>query len=130
VIGADLRTAVLNDTERVPRIGVTQEMLNESNMALDLSQERYKIGLSGIVELTRRNLHRRSRDRLCECPLRLSNRWRWYVPDRSVAFVKFPVSYSARLDSHSSGTVLCAVSVTVLIILILRLVSRRERPCQ
>jgi outer membrane protein len=31
-------------------------MLNQSNLALDLSQERYKIGLSGIVELTQAQL--------------------------------------------------------------------------
>jgi len=56
VIARDLRTAVLNAQNAFQRIGVTQEMLNESNMALDLSQERYKIGLSGIVELTQAQL--------------------------------------------------------------------------
>jgi outer membrane protein len=56
VIARDLRTAVLNAQNAFQRIGVTQEMLNESNMALDLSEERYKIGLSGIVELTQAQL--------------------------------------------------------------------------
>ena len=56
VIARDLRTAVLNAQSAFQRIGVTQEMLNESNMALDLSQARYKIGLSGIVELTQAQL--------------------------------------------------------------------------
>jgi len=56
VIARDLRTAVLNAQNAFQRIGVTQEMLKESNMALDLSQERYKIGLSGIVELTQAQL--------------------------------------------------------------------------
>jgi len=56
VIARDLRTAVLNAQIAFQRIGVTQEMLNESNMALDLSQARYKIGLSGIVELTQAQL--------------------------------------------------------------------------
>ena len=56
VIARDLRTAVLNAQNAFQRIGVTQEMLNESNMALDLSQARYKIGLSGIVELTQAQL--------------------------------------------------------------------------
>ena len=55
-IARDLRTAVLNAQNAFQRIGVTQEMLNESNLALDLSQERYKIGLSGIVELTQAQL--------------------------------------------------------------------------
>jgi outer membrane protein len=56
VIARDLRTAVLNAQNAFQRIGVTQEMLNESNMALDLSKARYKIGLSGIVELTQAQL--------------------------------------------------------------------------
>lgn len=55
-IARDVRTAVLNAQNAFQRIGVTQEMLNESNMAFDLSQERYKIGLSGIVELTQAQL--------------------------------------------------------------------------
>jgi outer membrane protein len=55
-IARDVRTAVLNAQNAFQRIGVTQEMLNESNMALDLSQARYKIGLSGIVELTQAQL--------------------------------------------------------------------------
>ncbi len=56
VIARDLRVAVLNAQNAFQRIGVTQEMLNASNMALDLSQARYKIGLSGIVELTQAQL--------------------------------------------------------------------------
>jgi outer membrane protein len=56
VIARDLRTAVLDAQNAFQRIGVTQEMLNESNLALDLSQARYQIGLSGIVELTQAQL--------------------------------------------------------------------------
>jgi outer membrane protein len=56
MIARDLRTAVLNAQNAFQRIGVTQEMLNQSNMALDLAQARYKIGLSGIVELTQAQL--------------------------------------------------------------------------
>jgi outer membrane protein len=55
-IARDVRTAVLNAQNAFERIGVTQEMLSESNMALDLSEARYKIGLSGIVELTQAQL--------------------------------------------------------------------------
>jgi outer membrane protein len=55
-IARDLRTAVLNAQNAFQRIGVTQEMLSESNMALDLAEARYKIGLSGIVELTQAQL--------------------------------------------------------------------------
>ena len=56
VIARDLRTAVLNAQNAFQRIGVTKEMLSQSNMALDLSEARYKIGLSGIVELTQAQL--------------------------------------------------------------------------
>jgi outer membrane protein len=56
VVARDLRTAVLNAQNAFQRIAVTQEMLNQSNMALDLSEARYKIGLSGIVELTQAQL--------------------------------------------------------------------------
>lgn len=55
-IARDVRTAVLDAQSAFDRIGVTQEMLNQSNLALDLSQARYKIGLSGIVELTQAQL--------------------------------------------------------------------------
>ena len=55
-IARDVRTAVLNAQEAFDRIGVTEEMLKQSNMALDLSQRRYNIGLSGIVELTQAQL--------------------------------------------------------------------------
>jgi outer membrane protein len=55
-IARDVRTAVLNAQNAFQRIGVTQEMLNQSNMALDLAQARYKIGLSGIVEITQAQL--------------------------------------------------------------------------
>ena len=47
---------VLNAQTAFQRIGVTQEMLNQSNLALDLAQARYKIGLSGIVELSQAQL--------------------------------------------------------------------------
>jgi outer membrane protein len=55
-IARDLRDSVLNAQSAFQRIGVTQEMLKQSNLALDLAQARYKIGLSGIVELTQAQL--------------------------------------------------------------------------
>jgi len=51
-IARDVRTSVLNAQAAYQRIAVTQEMLNQTNLALDLAQARYKIGLSSIVELT------------------------------------------------------------------------------
>lgn len=56
VIARDVRDAVLNTQNAFQRIGVTQEMLKESNMALNLAQARYQIGLSGIVELSQAQL--------------------------------------------------------------------------
>jgi outer membrane protein len=56
VIARDVRNAVINAQNAFQHIGVTQEMLKESNMALDLAQARYQIGLSGIVELSQAQL--------------------------------------------------------------------------
>jgi outer membrane protein len=55
-IARDVRTAVLNAQTAFERIGVTQGELNQANLALDLAQARYKIGLSSIVELTQAQL--------------------------------------------------------------------------
>lgn len=55
-IARDVRVAALNAQNAFQKIGVTQEMLNQANMALDLANSRYKIGLSGIVELTQAQL--------------------------------------------------------------------------
>ncbi len=35
---------------------MTQQLLNEANQALDLSQTRYKLGLASIVELSQAQL--------------------------------------------------------------------------
>jgi outer membrane protein len=56
IIARDVRTAVLNAQAAFERIGVTQGELNQANLALDLAQTRYKIGLSSIVELTQAQL--------------------------------------------------------------------------
>ena len=55
-IARDVRTAVLNAQIAFQRIEVTQELLNQANTALDLAQARYKVGLSGIVDLTQAQL--------------------------------------------------------------------------
>ena len=55
-IGRDVRTAVLNAQAAFQRIAVTQGMLDQADLALDLAQARYKIGLSSIVELTKAQL--------------------------------------------------------------------------
>ena len=55
-IARDVRAAVLNAEIAFQRIGVTQELLNQANTALELAQARYKVGLSGIVDLTQSQL--------------------------------------------------------------------------
>jgi outer membrane protein len=55
-VARDVRTAVLNAQNAFERIGVTQELLNQANTALELAQARYKVGLSGIVDLTQSQL--------------------------------------------------------------------------
>ncbi len=56
VIARDVRNSVLNAQTAFQRIGVTEEMLKQANLALDLAQARYNIGLGGIVELSQAQL--------------------------------------------------------------------------
>jgi outer membrane protein len=55
-IARDVRTSVLDAQSLFQRIAVTDQILKESNMALDLAQTRYKLGLSGIVEISQAQL--------------------------------------------------------------------------
>lgn len=57
VIARDVRTAVLNAQTAYQRIAVTQQLLDQANFALDLASARYKIGLSGIVDITQAQLN-------------------------------------------------------------------------
>jgi outer membrane protein len=52
----DVRTAWLASNTAEQRMSVTAELLKEANMALDLAQTRYKLGLSSIVELSQAQL--------------------------------------------------------------------------
>jgi outer membrane protein len=56
LIARDVRTSVLSAQAAYQRIEVTRQLLEESNLALDLAQTRYKLGLSGIVELSQAQL--------------------------------------------------------------------------
>jgi outer membrane protein len=56
-IARSVRTTVLNAQTAFQRIGVTQQLLNQADFALDLAQARYKIGLSGIVEISQAQLN-------------------------------------------------------------------------
>lgn len=53
----DVRTAWLNANSGFQRLSVTQQLLAQANMALDLAQSRYKLGLSSIVELSQAQLN-------------------------------------------------------------------------
>lgn len=55
-IARDVRDAVLNSQLAFQRIGVTKQLLDQANTALELAQARYKVGLSGIVDLTQAQL--------------------------------------------------------------------------
>ena len=55
-IANDVRTSWLNAITAFNRINVSQQFVNQTNLALDLSQERYKLGLSSIVELSQAQL--------------------------------------------------------------------------
>ncbi len=55
-ISRDVRTSWLNANAAYERVGVTQQLLDQANLALDLSQTRYKLGLSSIVELSQAQL--------------------------------------------------------------------------
>jgi outer membrane protein len=56
----DVRTAWLQSTTAYQRIGVTAQLLKEANLALQLAQTRYQLGLSSIVELSQAQLQQTS----------------------------------------------------------------------
>jgi outer membrane protein len=56
-IARDVRTAVLNAQTSYQRIAVTKQLLDQANLAFDLASARYRIGLSGIVEISQAQLN-------------------------------------------------------------------------
>jgi outer membrane protein len=56
----DVRTAWLQANNAYERIGVTTELLKQANLALQLAQTRYQLGLSSIVELSQAELQQTS----------------------------------------------------------------------
>jgi outer membrane protein len=55
-ISRDVRTSWLNANAAYDRLAVTQQLLQQAQLALDLSQARYKLGLGSIVELSQAQL--------------------------------------------------------------------------
>jgi outer membrane protein len=55
-IARDVRTSWLNANTAYDRLDVTNQLFKQANLALDLAQTRYKLGLSSIVELSQAQL--------------------------------------------------------------------------
>lgn len=56
-IARDVQTAWLNANSGYQRLSVTQQLLAQANLALNLAQARYQLGLSSIVELSQAQLN-------------------------------------------------------------------------
>jgi outer membrane protein len=55
-ISRDVRTSWLNATTAYDRLAVTRQLLDQANLALNLAQSRYHLGLGSIVELSQAQL--------------------------------------------------------------------------
>jgi outer membrane protein len=55
-ISRDVRTSWLNATTAYDRLAVTQQLVEQANLALNLAQSRYNLGLGSIVELSQAQL--------------------------------------------------------------------------
>lgn len=58
LIARDVRVAWLNMNTAFERLDLTRQLLDQASLALDLSQSRYDLGLSSIVELTQAQLNK------------------------------------------------------------------------
>lgn len=56
-VARDVRVAWLNANTAYQRMSLTDQLLQQAKQALDLAQERYKLGLSSIVELSQAQLN-------------------------------------------------------------------------
>ena len=56
-ITRDVRVAFLNATTAQDRLALTQQLLQQAQLALDLAQTRYDLGLGSIVELSQAQLN-------------------------------------------------------------------------
>jgi outer membrane protein len=56
-IARDVRSAWADSTTAYQRLSVTDQLLQQANLALDLAQSRYQLGLSSIVELSQAQLN-------------------------------------------------------------------------
>lgn len=56
-VARDVRVAQLNVSSAFERIGLTEQLLTRARESLDLAQERYRLGLSSIVEFNQTQLN-------------------------------------------------------------------------
>jgi len=56
LISRDVRTSWLSANTAYQRLAVTQQLLEQANLALSLAQSRYNLGLGSIVELSQAQL--------------------------------------------------------------------------
>jgi outer membrane protein len=56
-VARDVRVAWLNSTTAYDRMALTKQLLDQSQLALDLAQSRYDLGLGSIVELSQAQLN-------------------------------------------------------------------------
>jgi len=61
-IARDVRNAWLDTQKAYERLSLTQQLREQANLALELSQARYKLGLSSIVEFSQVNLQKTEAD--------------------------------------------------------------------
>ncbi|HEY1423068.1 MAG TPA: TolC family protein [Candidatus Acidoferrum sp.] len=61
-IARDVRTAWQQSQQAFERLGVTQQLREQANLALNLAQSRYNLGLSSIVELGQAELAKTEAD--------------------------------------------------------------------
>ena len=59
-VAHDVNVAWLNSSNAFQRIGLTDQLLAQANLAMDLAQSRYDLGLSSIVELGQAQLNKTS----------------------------------------------------------------------
>jgi outer membrane protein len=55
-IARDVRTSWLNANAAYQKVSVSQQLLDQANLALNLAQTRYQLGLGSIVELSQAQL--------------------------------------------------------------------------
>jgi outer membrane protein len=56
-VARDVRVAWLDAQTAYQRLALTQQLLNHASLALDLAQQRYKLGIGSIVELSQAQLN-------------------------------------------------------------------------